>query len=168
MIMSEWIEKACAQVGEYNDEMMLTEFDQFFKAQPALCDFVVELTNESSQQIQDITLFLSYMIFKAVEAARAAGVDAVTPKAIEAAYHDSELWIDQMSQAEGTDLDTTIASNLEQDTEPFLLQYVIAELNQAPEYGSELNDEEKGAVFFVLKTVMSSLSESNRRIIETQ
>jgi hypothetical protein len=168
MIMSESVEKACAQVGEYNDEMMMTEFDRFFKAQPAICDFVVELTNESSQQIQEITLFLAYMIFKAVEAGRTAALDPVTPKAIEAAYHDSEVWIDRVSQAAGTDLDATIASSLEQDTEPFLLQYVISELNESLEDGSDLNDEEKGEVFFVLKTVISSLAASDRRIIEIQ
>ena len=166
MITGESVEKACAQVGEYNDAMMMTEFDRFFKAQPAICDFVVELTNESSQQIQEITLFLAYMIFKAVEAGQAADVDAVTPNAIEAAYHDSEMWIDRVSQAQGMDVEAAVGSSLEQDTEPFLLQYVISELNESLENGSELNDEEKGEVFFVLKTVISSLSEPKRRIIE--
>jgi hypothetical protein len=171
MIMSESVGNACAQVGDYDDETMMGEFDRFFKAQPAICDFVVELTNESSQQIQEITLFLAYMIFKAIEAGRASGtaaLDAVTPAAIEAAYRNSEVWIDRVSQAEGTNLDATIVSSLEQDTEPFLLQYVISELNESLEDGAELNDEEKGEVFFVLKTVISSLSASDRRIIDTQ
>jgi len=47
------------------------------------------------------------------------------------------------------------------------LQYVISELNEPMEDGAELDDEEKGEVFFVLKTVISSLrSEPKRRIIE--
>ena len=37
------------------------------------------------------------------------------------------------------------------------LNRVISELNEPTEDGVELNDEEKGEVFFVLKTVISSL-----------
>jgi hypothetical protein len=168
MVTSEAVEKACSQVGTYNDAMMMAEFDRFFAAQPAICDFVVELTNESSQQIQEITLFLSYMVFKAVEAGEPSGLEAVTANAIEDAYYESETWIERLSQAEGNDLHSAINSSLERDTEPFLLQYVISELNESLEDNTELNDEEKGEVFFVLKTVISSLSGRKRRPIEAR
>jgi hypothetical protein len=168
MITSENVQKACAQVGEYSDEMMIGEFDRFFKAQPAICDFVVELTNESSQQIQEMTLFLSYMIFKAVETGQPDEVVSVSTSAIESAYHESETWIDRISHAGNGELQSVIASSLERDTEPFLLQYVIAELNESLDDGTRLNDEEKGEIFFVLKTVISSLSSQNRRIIEAE
>ena len=39
-----------------------------------------------------------------------------------------------------------------------MLQYVISEINEPLEDGTELDDEEKGEVFFVLKTVISSFS----------
>jgi hypothetical protein len=42
-----------------------------------------------------------------------------------------------------------------------LVQYVISELNQPLEDGKVLEDEEKGEVFFVLKTVISSLTRSS-------
>ena len=43
MITSEVVEKACSQVGEYSDETMTEDFERFFREQPAVCDFVVEL-----------------------------------------------------------------------------------------------------------------------------
>jgi hypothetical protein len=129
--------------------------------------FVVDLTSESGQHIQEMSLFLSYMIFKSVETARPHDVKSVNPDAIEKAYRESESWIEWVSQAGHGQLQSAISSGLERDAEPFLLQYVIAELNQSFDDGTELNDEEKGEVFFVLRTVISSLSH-NRSIIEAQ
>ena len=163
MITGDSVEKACSEVGEYSDEKMIGEFDRFFRAQPAVCDFIVELTHESGHKIQELSLFLSYMVFKAMEMGQTDAVSAVTPDAIETAYRESESWIERVSQAEGVELQSAIAASLEKDTEPYLLQYVISELNEPLEDGSELNDEEKGEVFFVLKTVISSLRPEEER-----
>jgi hypothetical protein len=163
MITSELMEKACSQVGEYSDETMAEEFERFFKEQPAVCDFVVELTHESGQQIQELSLFLSYMVFKALEVGGGT-VIVVTRDALETAYRASESWIDQMSEAEGPELQVALAASFNKDTEPYLLQYVISELNQPLEDGSELDDNGKGEVFFLLKTVISSLSNKENTI----
>ena len=163
MITNELVEKACSQVGEYSDEMMAEEFERFFRYQPSVCDFVVELTHESGQQIQELSLFLSYMVFKAVEVGGGNAV-LVTRDALETAYRASESWIDRMSEAEGQELQSALAASFNKDTEPYLLQYVISELNQPLEDGSELDDNGKGEVFFLLKTVISSLSNKENTI----
>jgi hypothetical protein len=66
MINSELVDQACAEVNGYTDDRMMSEFDAFFKEQPSICDFITELTSESSLQIQELSLFLSYMVFKAI------------------------------------------------------------------------------------------------------
>jgi hypothetical protein len=157
MISAESVEKACSEVGQYTDEQMAHEFDRFFRQQPAICDFIVELTQESGQAIQELSLFLSYMVFKTLEASEPPQAKTVKPDDIEAAYQDTESWMTRITQAEETELQEAIAQSLQRDTEPYLLQYVISELNEPMENGEELNDEEKGEVFFVLKTVISSL-----------
>lgn len=169
MITGESVEKACSEVGEYSDEKMVDEFDRFFRAQPAVCDFVVELTHDSGQKVQELSLFLSYMVFKVVETATAASVTKVTPETIEGGYHETESWMQRISEAEGTELQDAITASLQQDTEPYLLQYVISELNEPMDDGAELNDEEKGEVFFVLKTVILSMKNQTKgRIIEVE
>ena len=153
MISSESVDKACAEVNAYTDDRMMKEFDGFFKEQPSICDFITELTSESSLQIQELSLFLSYMIFKTIKMAQSDVLNTVTSESIEAAYHESESWIDRINE-EGDD------AQIPADPEPFLTQYVISELNQPLEDGKLLQDEEKGEVFFVLKTVISSLTRS--------
>ena len=156
MVSEESVEKSCETVGQYTDEQIAGEFDRFFRAQPALCEFIVEVTHESGQHIQELALFLSYMVFKTVEAS---GVTPATrgPQDIEAAYQTTETWMNRINLIQGTEMEESVARTLQKETEPHLLQYIIAELNEPTEDGSILNDEEKGEVFFVLKTVITSL-----------
>jgi hypothetical protein len=153
MITNELVDQACAEVNGYTDDRMMKEFDAFFKEQPSICDFITELTSESSLRIQELSLFLSYMIFKTIKISQPAAVTAVTPESIESAYRESESWIDRINE-EGDN------AQIPADPEPYLTQYVISELNQPLEDGKLLQDEEKGEVFFVLKTVISSLTRS--------
>jgi hypothetical protein len=161
MITNDAVEEACTEVSEYSQEQMAEEFARFFKAQPDLCDFVVELTTDSEQRIQELSLFLSYMVFKAVEKTQAVELASVSAAKIEAAFRESEGWIEKINEAANPEMQTSILSSLATDSEPFLLQYIISEINEPLEDGSQLGDEQKGEVFFVLKTVISTLSRSS-------
>jgi len=154
MITSESVDQACAEVNDYTDDRMMQEFDGFFKEQPSLCDFITELTSESSMKIQELALFLSYLVYKSVKRSTPQGMLAVSEASIEEAYRECEAWIDHINQG-GTPAD------MPSDTEPYLIQFVISELNQPLEDGTLLEDEQKGEVFFVLKTVISSLTRSS-------
>ena len=154
MIDSACLDQVCSEVDSYSDDRMLTEFNSFFQEQPSLCAFITQLTSESDAAIQELSLFLSYMVFKAVKRNQPDNVLEVPSARIEAAYKECEDWIEKLSE-EGD------AAGLPADTEPYLVQYVISELNHPLDNGTLLDDEEKGEVFFVLKTVISSLTRSS-------
>ena len=158
MITSDAVEQVCAEVGAYSEEQMAAEFERFFKAQPELCEFVAELTSESDPKVQELSMFLSYMVCKATERERTTGLPSVTQTTIETAFHESESWIEKLNQA-GGDVESSILSSFESDHEPHLLQYVISEINQITDDDVSLGDEQKGEVFFILKTVIASLKE---------
>lgn len=166
MVTEQSVEKACTEIGVYTDDRMVVEFDRFFQVQPAICEFIIELTQGSGQKIQELSLFLSYVVFKAIGIEQAGNVDTVERGDIETAYSSTESWMNQLGKAESAQLQSTIAASLNQDTEPFLLQYVISELNEPLEDGADLSDEEKGEVFFVLKTIIACVGQPKRRIIE--
>src|SRR5262252_6409036 len=97
MVSEESVEKSCETVGQYTDEQIAGEFERFFRAQPSLCEFIVEVTHESGQHIQELSLFLSYMIFKTFETSELTPAEAVKPEAIEAAYRETESWMNRIS-----------------------------------------------------------------------
>src|ERR1044071_1232066 len=106
MITSELVDDACSEVNSYTDDRMMKEFDAFFKEQPSICDFITELTSESAMKLQELALFMSYMVYKAVKKGAPEGAVApVSAESIEAAYRESEGWIERINQgAEVSDL----------------------------------------------------------------
>src|SRR5215831_12529553 len=150
MITDDILEKTWSEVSEYSDDRMMREFDLFYKEQPAICDFVVEVTSDSSPQIQELSLFLSYMVFKAVKISRVGETAPISPEKIEAAYQEAETWIERINDAheENAPPDPSV---IEKEAEPHLVEYIISELNEPMDDGKVLEDEEKVEVFFVLK-----------------
>src|SRR5688572_5110360 len=127
MITSDFVEQVCTEVDTYSDELMANEFNQFFREQPAICEFISELTSESTQHIQELSLFLSYMVFKAVKMDSTQTLPEVSPEKIEKAYYDSEQWLNRISEGAIDDVPA--------DSEPHLSHYVMSELNQPLEDG---------------------------------
>ena len=161
MITSETVELACAEVGQYTEETMAREFERFFREQPDVCDFVAGITDQSSPTIRELSLFLSFMVFKAAEIGESHTPAPVTAETIDSVYRESETWIERISQAGPAELQAAVAASFQTDTEPHLLHYVISELNELHD-GKELDDNAKGEVFFVLKTVISSLASATK------
>ena len=157
MITSDAVEQTCAEVGNYSEAEMTSEFEAFFKAEPDVCEFVAELTAEGSPRVQELSLFLSYMIFKTVRSNAGENFPSVTHEVIEAAFRDSEKWIEELDRTSSNHAHEKILSSLEAETEPYLLQYIITEINRTAGEGADFTDEQKGEVFFVVKTVMSTL-----------
>ena len=160
MVSNECVEEAFTTINHYSDEEMHREFERFFLGQPALCDFVMELTSESGQIIQGLTLFMSYIVLKATELSVDGNLDVVVPTSVEQAYRESEAWIEKMTQVVETELGSAMASMAPEELEPHLLEYVVSTLNDPLEDGTELTDEQKGEVFLALKTVIASVSRS--------
>lgn len=158
MVTNDIVEQTCAEVSDFTEEQLASEFERFFTVQPELCDFVVELTGESDPKIQELTLYLSYMVLKSVERSVPQQVSPVSQEGIEAAFRTSEGWIERMNRANTPAAQSEILSDLSVDLEPHLLQYVISEINQPMDDDSQLTDEQKGEVFFVLRTVITALA----------
>jgi hypothetical protein len=97
------------------------------------------------------------MVLKAASMGRPGAELAITEDTIDASCRESERWIEQIHQASTPDALEDLRMNAHDD-EPHLVQYVISELNEPLEEDGSFNDDERGAVFFVLKTVIGSLS----------
>jgi hypothetical protein len=156
MVSSASVEQACSEVSAYSDQRMAAEFERFFEEQPAVCTFVIEATRSSAPRVQELSLFLSYMVFKAARIGRPGMELPVTEDSIDASCRECERWIERIHEASLDSIENVRLAA--RDDEPHLVQYVIAELDEPPENDVRLNDDERGAVFFVLKTVIGSLS----------
>jgi hypothetical protein len=133
-------------VGEYTDDQMMSEFDRFFQNQPGICDFVAELTSESTSEIQELSLFLAYMVFKAAEAAERDASGSLKEVSAEqiGIPPSMKVILDRTNRA-GTGRTEFPGPD---DSEPFLVQYVISELQPASRRRNAPGRRTKGEVFF--------------------
>jgi hypothetical protein len=163
MVTIESVEQACSEVSEYSDERMATEFERFFEEEPAVCEFVIEATSSSGTKVREFSLFLTYMVFKAARINNPAGNQPVTAEAIDDSCRECEHWMEQIQQTSEAELSEN-TSSAPRDDEPHLVRYVISELNEPLDEDGELEDDERGEVFFVLKTVIGTLSRKTHEI----
>src|SRR6516165_7560862 len=90
MISKEYVERVSVEAHRYSDEQMAGELHQFFEEQTAMCEFIAEVTTESSPEVQELSFSLSYVIFKAAKLGSNGALAAVPADRVEAAYHEAE------------------------------------------------------------------------------
>jgi hypothetical protein len=150
------IEKIRAAVAASSDESLEEAFDRFFSDQAELCSFLMDVTSASRQRVRELTLYLSYVVYRTVTDASGHAPGPVTPERITAASLASQEWIQKISELDDSGFQAATATRI--GVEPYLLGYVVTEVQDAIDDGLELRDEEKGTVFFVMKTVIALMS----------
>lgn len=157
MVRKQTIEQVRIQVANCADEDLEREFDAFFQKQPEICDFVMDCTLPSGQAVGEFSLYLSYVTFKTL-AVDTGLTDPVPASTIAQAAIESQEWIDRLAEMDAEQFASAPSS--ETGDEPYLLGFVVTEVQDAIEDGLDLDDEDKGTVLFVLKTVISSMTAS--------
>ncbi len=156
MVERQTIDKVRSDVTDCSEEALEKEFEEFFKKQPAICNFVMDLTAAGDPSAGELALYMSYVVYKALLVNRSGSLGRVSSEEIADACSESGDWVHRMSEAGETGAQSPWLSKL--NDEPYLISYVISEVHDALKGGLELKEEEKGAVFFVLTAVIASLT----------
>ena len=155
MVQKQTIEQVRREVANCADEDLVREFDAFFQKQPEICDFVMDCTYPNDRVVGELSLYLSYVTFKTLAVDTGLN-DPVPATAIVQACIESQEWIQRIDEMDAAQFASAPSS--ETGDEPYLLGFVITEVQDAIDDGLDLDDEDKGKVFFVLKTVISSMT----------
>lgn len=156
MVERQTIEKIRTDATDCSEEALESEFEQFFSNQPAICNFVMDVTSAGNQSAGELALYMSFVVYKSLLLDRDGSLESVGNEEIADACSESGDWVHRMSEAEETGVQSPSLSKL--NDEPYLISYVISEVHDAIKNGLELTEEEKGAVFFVLTAVIESLT----------
>ena len=156
MVERQTINKVRTDATDCTEEALEREFEQFFSKQPAICNFVMDVTSEGNQSAGELALYMSFVVYKALLLDRDGSLESVGNQEIANACNESGDWVHRMSEAEETGGPSSSLSQL--NDEPYLVSYVISEVHDAIKNGLELTEEEKGSVLFVLTAVIASLT----------
>lgn len=126
--------------------------------QPQLLQFIMELTEDMSEDAHELAFYIFFVVVKMFERAYGAKVGQVgTEKIIESFEANQEL-IERMAQVHEKFVERLYEPSLWD--QPYVLRYVVEALMEAADAEEEpvaISEEEFGHLFLVLKTVIDSL-----------
>jgi hypothetical protein len=153
LVKETWLE-----IGALSETQARGHMDQIARSQPHLLAFVLESTEGSRTDAQQVGVYLFVVIYRMFE--KTAGLlQRAKPQAIEAAYKRNEAFLEKLQGARARFLENAATSMI--SSQPFVMKYLVEALMEAPEGDDPvvLSDEETRLLFLILKTVVDILDE---------
>jgi hypothetical protein len=158
-IPDEIVESACETIAGFSDDEARGEITRLNKAQPALLAYVMAETEELGNDAKELALYMFVVVYRMYEMHFGKRLQNVGVKLVEEIRDRNADTMESLLGAdEGVLMEAAISQSAHQ---PAVMQYVGGCLFEpADEEDVELSDDEQGAVFIVLKTVIDALDSS--------
>jgi len=128
--------------------------------QPALLAYVLASTSESRRAVQELAVYLYYVVLQMFELGTAVRLVQVEPEAVERHGSRNEKLLVDLQSAHPRIMDRV--GQVEVSRQLHVMRYVCEALFEEAEPGSDvkLKDDELGLLFLVLKTAVDALDEA--------
>jgi hypothetical protein len=147
-IPSEIVEKVCSELDRYSESRMREEAGRFLRQQPHLVQFLQEFTADFHPEIQQFSLYLSYLIWKICGRGWGNKVPKLTWELCYQSFlKERQIW------KEGRPL------SQRKNNQPYLLQCLKTFLEE-DHNGIFKKDVERGSLFLILKSVISAFEKA--------
>lgn len=150
-----WQEVAELDVDEASQQML-----EFGMQQPGLLSFVMVVAEEMDEEVQELAIYLLFVIYRMFQHAYERDLPSIAPEAIMAAHEKNE---ELMGSLDGGDEPAMVLTALKQTgSQPWVMTYLVEVLVEAPEGDDpvDLSEEDFGELFLLLKTAIDVLNEA--------
>jgi len=153
-IESPVIESVLQMASDLESEQAAEEMMKFATAQPEILGFTNAFSEELREEAQEVLIFLIFVIYRVFEAAATEPIPKISSDAIVAKYEDNQALI--VGLDEDDDKSFEELASLETANQPHLFGYITEALldEDEPSDDIELNDEEFGELFMIVKTII--------------
>lgn len=154
------VEATWMEVGALSGAQARTNMGRIGKSQPYLLAFVLGTTEHLRPEVQELGIYLFFVIHRMFEKAGNRQLKRVTSKRIDEMYGQIQESVGRLEGAHARFLERAALSM--SSSQPFVMKYLVEALMEAPEGDDpvDLSDEEMGTLFLVLKTVIDILDET--------
>ncbi len=134
--------------------------EQAAARQPALLAYVMASTHDSRPAVQELAVYLYYVVLQMFEASAPERLTKVGISRVEHHVDRNDSLLESLVPAHERFLERVV--EVESSTQPFVLRYVVEALleEDGPDLSPPLTDEETGLLFLTLKTVVDALDEA--------
>jgi hypothetical protein len=151
LVESTWREVASLEPGAARRQM-----EEAATRQPALLAYVMGSTAHSRPAVQEMAVYLYYVILQMFERAASKRLRAVPISRVERVAKANESHLSKLTVADERFLKR--AAEVHTAAQPYVFRYLVEALLE--ENDSDLTDDEEGLVFLTLKTVIDVLDEA--------
>lgn len=172
------VEETWQEFATFSPERAEREMNRTARNQRELIGFIAAYTEDLSREATELGFYLFFTIYRMFQRGAAGGVEDIDGGQIEHWLDQNENMLQRLEGAHEKFVERI--AMVEASRQPFVMRYLVETLMDAPgaasgatvpvgkdgippEVGAHLNEEETGALFLVLKTVVDVLDHSLER-----
>ena len=133
------------------------------KDQPQLLAFVTKLTEERSQEVKELGVYLLFVVYRMFQKAHGK-IERISSEEIIECYEHNEGLMERLEGAHEKFLDRV--ASIQISRQPYVVKYVVDALMEDEEEEEDvaaLTEEQKGLLFLLLKIVIDILDQKGMK-----
>ena len=161
-ISAELVEKTWKEFAAFPLEKAQTETANISKTQPNLVAFMMEFTQELSQEVKELAIYMFYVLYRMFQKNSKKKIKRISAEEIITSYEKNEHFIKSLEGVHDKFFERIAGVQL--SGQPYVMKYVVETLIEAPEDEDPvaLTEEDMGYLFLLLKTVVDLLDQRMR------
>ena len=167
-VSEETVEKTWKEFASLSPERAERETEKISKNQPNLMAFMMEFTQELSQEVKELSIFLFNVLYRMFEKSSKTKINKISAEEIINCFEKNEHLIQSLEGVHEKFLERIAGVQL--SGQPYIMKYVVESLIEAPgdEEPMNLTEEDTGYLFLLLKTVVDLLDQMIRSGFENK
>jgi hypothetical protein len=153
------VEATWQEVGSMEPQDAQSAMQEAAEKQPALLTYVMAATAETREEVQELGVYLYYVIFRMFEVGAEKPLEEVSIEAVERHADRNDDLLERLESAHDRFFERV--SEVETARQPYIYRYLVEALFEEEDDESvELAEEETGLLFLTLKTVVDAMDEA--------
>lgn len=153
------VEKTWQEIAHYDSGRATKEMMEFGQIQPDLLSFILEFTEDLSEQAGELAVYVLFVIYHMFRKGYGKEIQPVTPEEIIECYEENERLMEKLEKAQDEFFNRVAEVQL--SPQPYVIRYVVDSLTEEPEEDDDsepMSEEDVGFLFMLLKTVIDVLN----------
>ena len=153
------VEETWQEVAGFSPRRAEREMNRTAKKQRELIGFIAAYTEDLNREAAELAFYMFFTIYRMFQKS-SGGMQRITGDQIEHCLDQNEGMLERLEGAHEKFVERV--AKVEASRQPFVMRYLVETLIEAPdgEDPVHLSEEEIGALFLVLKTVIDALDQS--------
>lgn len=159
LVAEDIVEQTWQEVGRYSEDRIMREMQIFISEQPDLLTFVATFTEELSRDAVELGVYILFVMYRMFHKSASKELQHIKADTIIKQYESNADYMESLEHADSLFFER--AAQVQIAKQPHVMKYLTEALMEPSEEDPiQLNDEEIGTLFLVLKTAIDVMDKA--------